>query len=773
MHWFDWLIVIIPVLFVLGMGLYSRKYLRDVTTFLSAGRVCGRYVISVGDIASGLSILGLVAYVEVSYRTGFATAFWSTCMGPVGIALALFGYVTYRFRETKSQSIGQFIEMRYSRNLRIFAAALRSISEMLANMIMPALAARFFIYFLGLPQYFKLGGVEISTFHALMALILFLAISIICMGGAMTIIITDTIQGFICYPMIVIFTIFILIKFSWPNEMLPVMMDRADGESFLSPMDIENLRDFNLFSLLLLPLVVMFLQRASWIGAGSSSTAARSPHEQKMASLLGTWRTALGSIFYVLVAVAVLTLLNHQNYHEQAHRIRLELTDNVLHEVISDQETRAAVISSIHQMPIPKHIVGKDPVLSDKNNIDTKYLEAGRTALLAQDPDDGNVVFQQFRTLYYQLMLPVTLRNLLPKGILGMFCLLMVLLMISTDDTRIFSAAITISQDVILPFCKKQLMPSEHMWMVRCVAIGIGVFFFLGSSFMAQLDYINLFVTLMCTMWLGGCGPMLIFGLYSRFGTTIGAWTSLLSGMFMALVGMAVQRNWADVVYPFLRDHGMLKGVSNALWNISKPFHPYVKWEMDAVKCPINSYEWYFITMMVTLLLYIVISYVTCKEPFNLERMLHRGKYSLGEERRIKSAWSWSNFYSKLIGITPEYTTGDKVITWSYFFYSFIYRFGFSFVGVVIWNIISPWPLAYWGWYFLIVFLIVPGIVAAFTAVWFGIGGAIDLYQMFRDLEKRTINVLDNGRVEGRMSLADKAQLEAVDRQETSNKNPD
>ena len=227
----DWLIVILPTAFVLGMGLYSRRYLRDVTTFLSAGRVCGRYVISVGDVASSLSIIGLVSYVEIHYKTGFATALWTSLLLPVGVVLGLFGYVLYRFRETKSQSIGQFIEMRYSRKLRIFAAALRSLSEMLANMIMPALAARFFIYFLGLPHNFMLFGIEFSTFHVIMFVCLFMAISIICMGGAMSIIITDTIQGFICYPMLVFFTIFVLVKFPWNSEMLPVMADRAPGES--------------------------------------------------------------------------------------------------------------------------------------------------------------------------------------------------------------------------------------------------------------------------------------------------------------------------------------------------------------------------------------------------------------------------------------------------------------------------------------------------------------------------------------------------------------
>ena len=771
MSWIDWLIVIVPTMFVFGMGLYSRRYLRDVTTFLSSGRVCGRYVISVGDVASSLSIIGLLSYVEIHYKTGFATTFWTALLLPVGVVLGLFGYVTYRFRETKSQSIGQFLEMRYSRKFRIFAAGLRSISEMLANMIMPALAARFFIYFLDLPHKFTLLGIEFSTFHFIMFFCLVMAISIICMGGAMSIIITDTVQGFLCYPMLVFFTIFILVKFPWNTEMLPVMVDRAPGESFIDPTDIKRLKDFNLFSLLLLPFVTQLLQRASWIGAGSSSTAARSPHEQKMATLLGTWRQALGTIFYVLVAVALLAMLNHANHAEEAHKIRLELTSKVASEVVLDKDIRDHVVASLQKMPVQKQVIGVDKPLSDADNIDTRYLNVAKAELIAKDVDTGMPVYQKFRTLYYQLMLPVTLRNMLPTGMLGLFCLMMVLLMISTDDSRIFSATITVSQDVILPLRKKAFTPRAHMWMVRWVAIGVGIFFFLGSSFMSQLDYISLFVTLMCTMWLGGCGPVLIFGLYSRFGTTAGAWTSLLSGMFMALSGMFVQRNWAGIVYPWLRDHGMLDGVKNALATLSKPFVPYIDWtNVVQDRCPINSYEWYFITMMTTLVLYIVISFATLKEPFNLDRMLHRGKYSLDGERQIKSAWTFRNVFNKLIGITPEYTTGDKVIAWSYFVYSFIYRFGLTFIMVVVWNALTPWTINHWSWYFLITTLVVPGAMAAVTAVWFGIGGVKDLIQMFRDLESRTINVLDDGRVEGNMSLADKAQLEAIDAADSKEK---
>ena len=44
----DWLIVIIPTVLIVGVGIYSRRYIKGVADFLSAGRVAGRYVISIG-----------------------------------------------------------------------------------------------------------------------------------------------------------------------------------------------------------------------------------------------------------------------------------------------------------------------------------------------------------------------------------------------------------------------------------------------------------------------------------------------------------------------------------------------------------------------------------------------------------------------------------------------------------------------------------------------------------------------------------------------------
>ena len=756
----DWLIVFVPVVFVLYMGYYSRRYVRSVADFLSAGRLCGRYIICVADMTNALSIMGLVAYVEVHYRTGFSLVFWNMLAIPVTVFMGLTGFCYYRFRETKAMSLGQFLEMRYNRSFRIFAAALRSISEMLTNMIMPAIGARFFIYFLGLPYSIKIFGQEVPTFMLLTLLILIIAISIICMGGTLALVITDSIQGMFCYPLLVLFAVFVLCKFSWSQEIVPVMQDRIAGENFLNPYEIKNMRDFNIFNTFVM-LFTLVINRSIWIGAGNTS-AAKTAHEQKMASLLGAWRGALSNVFYILIAITVIVVLNHKDYAVVAKVIRDDIARNVATDVIKDRESRDKVIAATTAIPEQRHEIGVDKPLSDKENLDTPYLDAARGAL--PEGPEGNAIYKQFRTLFKQMMMAMSMRRLLPPGMLGLFCLLLILAMISTDDTRIYSSALTISQDVILPFIKKDLTPKQHLWMIRCVAIGVGVFFFFGSFCMSQLTYINLYINIMVSIWAGGAGPVMFFGLYSRFGTTAGAFASLISGMVIGGGGMLIKRNWADHIYPWLDKMQWAEPLGLFLERVSRPFNPYIEWHMTPIDFPVNSYEITFIAICVSMILYVVVSKLTCKEPFNLERMLHRGKYSVDGEVKTEMKWTLRNVFSKLIGITPAYSKSDRVIAHALFFYSIVYGFLIMFVAVLIWNTVSPWPSSWWSNYFFVSLLLVPCIVAAITAVWFGVGGFVNLIQLFRDLKTRIVNPLDDGRVEGNMSLADKAQLEEIDR---------
>lgn len=228
--------------------------------------------------------------------------------------------------------------------------------------------------------------------------------------------------------------------------------------------------------------------------------------------------------------------------------------------------------------------------------------------------------------------------------------------------------------------------------------------------------------------------------------------------------GLLLQRNWARTVYPFLDARGWSEPLGAFLASVSAPFNPYIVWQMDAVKFPVNSKELYFMSMLSGIAAYVIGSLLTYRQPYNLDRLLHRGDYSIDGVKPIKTAWTWRSTVGKLIGITPEYTRGDRLIAWSVFGYAFVYKLGFCFLFVLVWNLFSPWPLEWWSTYFFITSLVVTAIIGVVSTVWFMIGGILDTRRLFRDLEQRVDNPLDDGRVVGHVSLADKAALEARER---------
>ncbi|MCQ2379137.1 MAG: hypothetical protein MJ016_08055, partial [Victivallaceae bacterium] len=213
MSWIDWLIALIPTAFVMFLGFHSRKYIVGVSDYLVAGRLGRRYMLTTADTVAALGLVTVVMYVEVYYKSGFSLAFFQTLLLPVTVILGLIGFMTYRFRETRAMSIGQFIEMRYDRSLRVFASILRVVADILANVIMPAIAARFFIAYLNLPIKTCIFGFQIDTFLIVVLVTLALAISLILAGGTLSITVTNTIQCVIVMPLLLTFIIFIICKF--------------------------------------------------------------------------------------------------------------------------------------------------------------------------------------------------------------------------------------------------------------------------------------------------------------------------------------------------------------------------------------------------------------------------------------------------------------------------------------------------------------------------------------------------------------------------------
>ena len=762
MHLIDWLIVILPLLLILYIATRAQKFVRGVSDFLAAGRVAGRYVVAVASGEAGMGLISVVALFEAYYNSGFAYSFWNQLYVPLGLLMLLTGYCIYRYRETRAMTMGQFFEMRYSRSFRIYAAILQSLSGVVNYAIFPAVGARFLIYYCDLPLQVNFLGMVFPTFALVMAIFLSAAVLVVSMGGQITIMVTDCIQGILSYPLYAIIVFAVLAKFSWDGDMAPTLLDRAPGKSMLNPFDIDQLRNFNLFYIFVGIFSNVF-NRMAWSGTQGYNAAAINAHEQKMGAVLGTWRGGFQTMMIVLLAVVGYTYLNNDKFTEEADVARRELAWKAVNDVAEGEqfahvkeEIRGYMDTGVMSTDLAEW--NREADFEDKDEREP-LRDLVKEALASEDKGAA----QTFSAIYGQMRVPIALRHILPIGITGVFCALCVFLLISTDTTYMHSWGSIIVQDIILPIRGKPFTAIQQLRLLRIIIACVAIFAFIFSFYFAQVDFILMFFAITGAIWLGGAGPCIVGGLYWKRATTAGAFASLTAGSILAVGGIIAQKTWVEYIYPWLESGGWLPKVTTLVEGLSRPLEPYVKWRVLPDSFPINSQEIYFIAMFVGVILYAGISLLGSREEFNMGRMLHRGKYRReGEVEVVQEALTLKNAYRKILGIDSQYSRGDRILAWSVFLYSMLWGFG-SFLVLVIWNAISPWSDAWWAEWFWGYYLVVPGIIAAVSTVWFTIGGTWDLRRLFKSLAEKEDDLLDDGRVIGHVSADDVARVEEVE----------
>ena len=684
LSWIDWLIILVPLGAVFWIGYQAQRCVKGVADFLSAGRAAGRYLLSVADGAAGMGLISLVATFEMTYKSGSAISFWWALLIPVGLAMNLTGFVIYRYRETRAMTLAQFFEMRYSKAFRVFAGFLAFLAGVLNYAIFPAVSARCIQYFLRLPETVSILGADWSVFGLLMAFFLTIAVILVTMGGQLSTMVTDCVQGIFSYWVYALLVAVILTTFSM-SQFRDVMLARPPGESFINPFDTGKLTDFNIL-FVFISIFAAIYSRMAWQGNSGYNSAGASPHEQKMGGVLGYWRAGFVTVMVPLLVYGAYTFLNHPDFAAQAGLVNAELAERI------------------------------------------QFDSAATT-----------------ETLRSQLRVPLTLRYLLPTGATGAFCALMLFLMISTDTTYLHSWGSILVQDVLLPFKKRPLSPRAHIWLLRGAIAGVALFAWCFSYFFNQIDYILMFFAVTGTIYLGGAGSVIICGLYWRRATTAGAWCAMCSGVVMGTLSFLLTKFWEDPIYPYLSDHHpdllkqfalILEGAGSAL--------PFVNWEMSPHRFPISGQEMFFASILLAIGSYILVSLLTCRKPFDLDRMLHRDSGAAAPPAPKEKKFRWS----RLAGITAEYSRSDRILAWSvviwtgYTFFIFLFQliantcFGF-------------WSDETWFTWFEYYTIWLNLLIGAVTTVWFTWGGIRDLVRLFRQLKSldRTADAEDDGRV--------------------------
>ncbi|MCP4759112.1 MAG: sodium:solute symporter [Planctomycetes bacterium] len=657
MIWVDWIILAALPVVLLIAALRTRRHARSVSGFLAANRCAGRYLITVAYGMAQVGVISLVWFWQQYYDVGFTSVFWGWMEGPAMIILALSGWVVYRYRQTRAMTMAQFFELRYSKRFRVFGGLVAFLSGILNYGIFPAVAARFFIVLLGLPEYWIVGGVEVSVFVSFMVMLLGTALFFVFMGGQVAVIVTDWIQGTFANWVFLAVMAYLLWLVPWSS--IELAFEAAPpGKSLTNPFDLGAEEQFNAWYWVI-AVIVLFYGMLSWQGTSGYNASAITPHEAKMANILSGWR------FRVLMLVTLIL-----------------------------------------------------PVCIRAAQVDPKFAGIAEGI-------DAVTGAQATEALQAEVRAPAAAALMLPSGLLGLFAAALLGAFISTNDTYLHSWGSIFIQDVVLPFRRTPLSANAHLWLLRLSILGVAIFAFIFSMVYTPTQYVAMFLALTGAIFVGGAGSAIIGGLYWSRGTTAGAWTAMISGMVISCGGIAAKQLPDTVVTG-----------DGAMFDL-------IRWAREGV----TGQELTFWSIAISIGCYVCVSLATCRKPFNMDRMLHRGKYALSEDaaKGTNIAKRRLAVLMERLGFDSEMTTRDRWVTAITLAWPVIFTAVFATALIAHFLGWAPgsgfWATA-WGWYTTLALA-----TATIIVIWFTIGGIQNLQAMFHKLRTYQASEADDGRV--------------------------
>ncbi|MBM4051241.1 MAG: sodium:solute symporter [Planctomycetes bacterium] len=364
----------------------------------------------------------------------------------------------------------------------------------------------------------------------------------------------------------------------------------------------------------------------------------------------------------------------------------------------------------------------------------------------AAAPLQAQIAAQPTVALQAEMRVPLALGVMLPTGLLGLVVAAMLGAAISTDSAYMHSWASIAVQDIVLPFRRRPMSPRGQLLLLKGAVLAVAAFAFVFSWYWQPKEYVAMYGALTGSIFVAGGGAVIVGGLYTRWGNAIGAWSAMVSGMVVCLVGV-VALNTPDAM--------LEQWSSGNAASLLAASSAVAMW----LRAHFTGMELSFAAMMVACAAYIVGSLLGRALPqhsptgslaadgwFDLDRMLHRGRWRI--EGGAEADAAPTTLLEKL-GFDRQYKGWDRFVA--------VLTLAWPLAFTALFCVATPWLLwrkaqgepvsdAQWSWYWGLWSWF---ILAASTVVmaWFTVGGLRDYARLRRDLRTYRPDERDDGQV--------------------------
>ena len=337
-------------------------------------------------------------------------------------------------------------------------------------------------------------------------------------------------------------------------------------------------------------------------------------------------------------------------------------------------------------------------------------------------------------SMQVEMKMPTALGLILPVGARGAVCACMIFGMLAGLGGQMHANGTAFIQDVLIPLRKRPFQPEQQIRLLRYSIIGMGIFGVVFGLLYTMPDMVYFVLQLMGAIYL--CiGAVVWGGLYWKRGTTAGAWASLTIGASFATAALIVTSFWqlglsADCIA--LAHHLGWQHAANYLAQYKTEF-------------PIRLQVLTCISYVGAGITYVVVSLLTCREPYDLDKLLHRGKYRV-EGTEHEATAKRPSIVKRLLGFNQDYTRTDKFI--AIFALSWTITWCAGFTTILLWNLlVHRWSDMAWCRWSFVKEVWAALAVGIFATTWFTTGGVRDIIDLFRTLKKLQPDYSDNGMV--------------------------
>src|SRR5437762_10685606 len=160
----DWLILAVGFCFFLGWAIYLNAKCRSVADYLVSGRKVRMWLGMGAGIGGEIGLVSIAAMCEQGFARRFSFVLLDLLALLITVPLfGIFGFGIERFRATKAMSVSQYVEMRFSRNLRILTGITNCLAGVIQMCIFPIAGAQFVRKMINAPDLTHIVGDRKST----------------------------------------------------------------------------------------------------------------------------------------------------------------------------------------------------------------------------------------------------------------------------------------------------------------------------------------------------------------------------------------------------------------------------------------------------------------------------------------------------------------------------------------------------------------------------------------------------------------------------------